>query len=115
MFLTAQRPVVQEEPPEEDVNINAIKEYVLNPIQAEKEFKVGNFYLKKGSHRAAARRFEEATKWNPAYAEAWLKLGEAREKLGAKKEARAAWTKFLELEPDSKDARDIRKKLNSKK
>ena len=33
------------------------KEYVFNPLQAEKEISAGNFYLKKGNLRAAARRY----------------------------------------------------------
>lgn len=116
LLLTAQKhPVPEQEPPEEDVNPNAVKEYVLNPLQAEKELKVGNFYFKKGSYRAAARRFEEATKWNPDFADAWMRLGEARAKLGAAKEAREAWNKFLELQPDGKAAHDIRKRLKSAK
>ena len=116
MFLMAQKPApVEQEPPEEDVNPNEVKEYVLNPLQAEKELKVGSFYFKKGSYRAAARRFEEATRWNPDFADAWLRLGEAREKLGARKEARDAWTKFLELQPDGKSANDVRKRLKKAK
>ena len=112
LLAAAQQPaVVEQEPPEEDVNPNEVKEYVLNPLQAEKEMKVGAFYFKKGSYRAAARRFEEATKWNPGLPEAWLRLGEAHSKLRNDKDARDAWTKFLELEPDSKASDDVRKRL----
>ena len=113
LLLSAQKPApVEQEPPEEDVNPNQVKEYVFNPLQAEKEMKVGGFYLKKGSYRAAARRFEEATKWDPNSAEAWLKLGDTHAKLGAQKEAREAWAKYLELQPDGKNADDVRKRMN---
>ena len=116
MLLAAQAPPVQEqEPPEEDVNPAQPREYVLNPLQAEKELKIGSFYYKKGSYRAAARRFEEAVKWNPGLAEAWLRLGEARAKLGWDKDAREAWTKYLELEPEGKQAKDVRKRLRKDK
>jgi tetratricopeptide (TPR) repeat protein len=112
VLAAAQAPApVEQEPPEEDVNPNAIKEYVLNPLQAEKELKVGAFYFKKGSYRAAVRRFEEATKWNPGFSQAWLRLGEANARLGRTREAREAWTKFLELEPDGKDSDNVRKRL----
>lgn len=98
------------EPPEEDESL-APKEYAFNPLQAENELKVGNFYFKKGSYRAAAMRFEEATRWNPNLAEAWLRLGEAREKLGDTKAARQAYEKFLALAPKHKRAAEIRKKI----
>jgi tetratricopeptide (TPR) repeat protein len=106
----AQEPVVQE-PPEEDVNTSAVKEYTFNPLQAAKEIRVGNYYFKKGSHRAAARRFEEALKWDPNSAEAYLRLGDTKTKLGDKAAARAAYLKYLELEPESREAAAIRKKV----
>jgi tetratricopeptide (TPR) repeat protein len=80
-------------------------------LQAEKEVRVGNFYWKKGSFRAAARRYEEATRWNPGLLEAYLKLGEAREKLRDSKGAREAYQKYLELDPKAKNAEEIRKRL----
>jgi tetratricopeptide (TPR) repeat protein len=101
------------EPPEEDVS-SAPKEYTLNPLQAEKEVRIGNYYFKKGSYKAAARRFEEATRWNPSLADAFLRMGDAQLKLKNPKEARAAYSKFLELEPDSKNAPAVKKKLAGK-
>jgi tetratricopeptide (TPR) repeat protein len=106
----AETPGQQQEPPEEDVS-EAKKEYALNPLQAEKEFKIGSFYMKKGSYRAAARRFEEALKWDPNMAEAWLKIAEAQTKLKNTAAAKAAYKQYLELRPDAKDAAEIRKKL----
>ena len=67
--------------------------------------------MKKGSFKAAAGRFEEATKWNPQLAEAYLLLGEAREKLKDTKAAKAAYEKYLELSPQAKDAAEIRKRV----
>ena len=98
------------EPPEEDESL-VPQEYSFNPLQAEKEFKVGQFYFRKGSYRAAARRFQEAAKWNPGYAEAYLRLGEAQEKLKDRKAAREAYSKFLELAPDHKRADEIKRRL----
>jgi tetratricopeptide (TPR) repeat protein len=109
-IASAQEAVVQE-PPEEDVNPQAVKEYSFNPLQAAKEIKVGNYYFKKGSHRAAARRFEEALKWDPNSAEAYRRLGDSKNKLGDTAAARTAYLKYLELEPDSKEAASIRKKV----
>ena len=101
-------------PVEEDTSL-ATREYGFNPVQAEKEIRTGNFYFKKGSYRAAAGRYEEATKWNSGEPEAWLRLGEAQEKLHDKKAAHAAYQKYLELASDAKNADEIRKKLEKLK
>jgi len=98
------------EPKEEDESLIP-KEYAFNPLQAEKEFKVGAFYFRKGSYRAAAGRFLEATRWNPGYAEAYLRLAEAQEKLKDAKAARQAYAKFLELAPDDKRGAEVRRRL----
>ncbi len=98
-------------PPEEDETLKAPREYTFNPLQAKNELRIGAFYYKKGSMRAAALRFEEATKWDPTNPEAFLRLGEARERMGDKKASHAAYAKYLELSPEAKDAAAIRKKL----
>jgi predicted TPR repeat methyltransferase len=107
------QPAVQE-PPEEDISVDQKTEYVLNPLQAEKEIRVGNYYLKKGSNKAAVRRYEEAVKWDPNSAEGWYKLGEAHSKMGNDKGVREAWKKYLELEPDGKYVAAVKKRLNQK-
>lgn len=104
----------EEVPPEEDESLS-VKEYSFNPLQAQKEVSVGNYYFKKGSYRAAAMRFREATKWNAGDAEAWLRLGEAAEKQKDGKVVREAFAKYLELSPDAKNAAEIRKKLEKLK
>jgi tetratricopeptide (TPR) repeat protein len=101
-------------PPEEDKSI-PVKEYAFNPIQAQKEIRTGNYYFKKGSYRAAVGRFQEATKWNDGEPEAWLRLGEAQEKLKDHKAAYEAYSKYLELASDAKNADEIRKKLEKLK
>ena len=99
---------------EEDTGVTVDKEYVFNPLQAEKELRTGDFYAKKGSHKAAASRYLEAVKWNPTLAEGWRKLAISREKLKDDKAAIEAWKKYLELDPAAKDAKAIRKKVDSK-
>ncbi len=101
-------------PPEENKSL-AVKDYAFNPVQAQKEIRTGNYYFKKGAYRAAAGRFEEATKWNDGEPEAWLRLGEAEERLKDHKAARNAYTKYLELASDAKNADEIRKKLEKLK
>ncbi len=109
-----QKPPVQQEPPVEDEALKP-KEYSFNPLQANKEVEIGNYYLKKHSYRAAVKRFTEATKWNPTDAMAFLRLGEADEKLKDAAAAQAAYAKYLELQPDAKNADSIRKKLSGKR
>lgn len=106
-------PTVQE-PPEEDISGDRPKEYTFNPLQAAKEIKIGNYYFKKGSYRAASGRFQEALKWDPNDSEAWLRLAETRSKMNNLKDARTAWNKYLELNPDGKEADSVRRKLKSK-
>lgn len=104
----------EEAPPEEDESLS-VKEYSFNPLQAEKEIRVGNYYFKRGKYRAAALRFREATKWNVGSGEAWLRLGEAAEKQNDTKSAKEAYAKYLELSADAKNAPEIRKKLEELK
>lgn len=113
--LFAQKPAAappqSQEPAEEDKTLQPPKEYSFNPLQAETEIKTGNYYFKKGAYKAAIARFREATLWNPQNAEAFLRLGNAFEKTKDRKNAREAYTKYLELAPDAKNAAEIKKKL----
>ena len=110
--LFGQKPEPQvQEPAEEDKTLAPPKEYSFNPLQAESEIKTGEFYFKKGNFKAATLRFREATKWNPQSAIAHLRLGNSLEKAKNMKGAREAYTKYLELAPDAKNAAEIKKKL----
>jgi tetratricopeptide (TPR) repeat protein len=109
--LSAQQPpAAQPEPPEEDEALQP-KVYALNPVQAKKEIVVGDQYLKKANYNAAVRRYLEATRWDPGSAEAFLKLGAAREKRREYEPAREAYSKFLELSDDPKEKDLVRKKM----
>ena len=103
-------PPQEQAPPEEDESL-VPKEYTFNPLQASKELKVGNYYFKQGKYRAASLRFLEATRWDGTLVEAFLRLGEAREKQHDWKGAAEAYAKYLELAPDAKDAADVKKRL----
>jgi tetratricopeptide (TPR) repeat protein len=100
----------EEEPPEEDESLKP-KEYTLNPLEAARNVTAGNFYFKKGNYRAAARRYDEASKWDPGNADAFLRLGETDEKLKDRVGARGAYSKYLELAPEAKNADEVKKKL----
>jgi tetratricopeptide (TPR) repeat protein len=101
-------------PAEEDKSFLS-EEHSFNPLQSQKSVEVGDEYFKKGSFRGAAYRYQDATLWNDGNAEAWRKLGMIEEKLKDTKAAKDAYSKYLELSPDAKDAAAIRKKLQSLK
>jgi tetratricopeptide (TPR) repeat protein len=101
-------------PPEED-KAKIQQQYSFNPVQSNKDVTVGEFYFKKNDFKAAAGRFREATKWNDGNAEAWLRLGDAEDKMHDAKAAREAWEKYLQLAPDAKNAADVRKKIEKLK
>ena len=98
------------EPPEEDESLIP-EQCVLNPLEATRNITAGNFYFKKGNFRAAANRFKRASCWDPSSAEAFLKLGEAEEKMKDRDGERDAYEKYLALAPDAKNAAEIKKKL----
>jgi predicted TPR repeat methyltransferase len=56
-------------------------------------------------------RFQEATRWDPGFAEAFRKLGESSEKARDYATARQAYTKYVELAEDPKDADEIKKRI----
>ncbi|MFL6448243.1 MAG: tetratricopeptide repeat protein [Bryobacteraceae bacterium] len=103
----------EENPPEEDESVMPEK-FVLNPLESDRNIRVGNYYWHKGKYRAAAGRYTRATKYNPNSPEAFFKLGEAEEKLKNRDAARQAFQKVMALAPDSKLASEAKKKLGSK-
>lgn len=108
--LSAQKPPQPPEPPEEDESL-APKVYALNPVQARKEIVAGDYYFKKPNYNAAAKRYLEATRWDPGSAEAFLKLGAAREKLREFGPAREAYSKYIQLAEDPKEKDAVLKKM----
>jgi tetratricopeptide (TPR) repeat protein len=109
--LSAQQPAAPPpEPPEEDEALQP-KVYALNPVQSKKEIIAGDYYLKKPNYSAAVKRYLEATRWDPGSAEAFLKLGEALEKLREYGPAREAYLKYIELGEDPKEKDALRKKM----
>ncbi len=111
----AQQSPDEGEPPEEDESLKP-RVYAFNPLEAERSIKVGNFYMHQATprgYRAAAMRFEEASKFNPNSAEAFLRLGEAEEKLKSKDKAKIAFGRAVQIDPSSKIGKEAEKKLSS--
>ena len=102
-----------QEPPEEDESLKP-KEYGFNPLQADKDIRIGNYYFKNHNYRAALSRYQEASKWNPGLAEAYLRIGEAAEKMKDKATAKQAYLKYIELAPASKEAEQLKKTWGGK-
>jgi tetratricopeptide (TPR) repeat protein len=107
-------PAEEQNPPEEDESLRP-KEYSFNPLQAAKEIKIGDYYMKRGKYKAAIMRYTEATKWNTQSADAFFKLGEAQEKQEDDKAARIAYQHALEIEPDGKLSGEVKKRLEKLK
>jgi tetratricopeptide (TPR) repeat protein len=109
----AQNPPEEAIPPEEDESV-APEKFALDPLESDRNVKVGNYYWRKGNYRAALGRYERATKFNPNSAEAFFKIGEAEEKLKNKDAARLAFQRVIQVAPDSKLAQEAKKKLGNK-
>jgi len=83
-----------------------------DPLRAEKDIQVGQYYMKKGDLDAAIDRFQDATNAKPGYALPFRYLGEAQEKKGLKREAIKSYTRYLDLFPRADDAEKIHKRID---
>ena len=82
-----------------------------DPLRAEKDLEVGQYYMHKGDVDAAIDRFQDATLAKPGYAVPFRYLGEAQEKKGLKKQAIKSYQRYLDLVPRADDGDKIRKKI----
>jgi tetratricopeptide (TPR) repeat protein len=82
-----------------------------DPLRAEKDLEVGQYYMRKGDLDAAIDRFQDATTAKPGYAIPFRYLGEAQEKKGLKKPAIKSYQRYLDLYPHAEDGEKIRKKI----
>ena len=82
-----------------------------DPLAAEKDLQVGQYYMHKGDVDAAIDRFQDAIAAKPGYAVPFKFLGEAQEKKGLKKPAIKSYQRYLDLYPKAEDAEKIRKRI----
>jgi tetratricopeptide (TPR) repeat protein len=82
-----------------------------DPLRAEKDLEVGQYYMRKGDVDAAIDRFQDATTAKPGYAIPFRYLGEAQEKKGLKKQAIKSYQKYLDMVPHADDADKVRKRI----
>jgi tetratricopeptide (TPR) repeat protein len=90
---------------------NAPDQPAWDPLRAEKDLEVGQYYMKKGDLDAAIDRFQDATTAKPGYAIPFRFLAEAQEKRGLKKQAIKSYQRYLDLYPHAEDSDKIKKKL----
>lgn len=115
MLLRAQNSKPQDtrqqvqEPPEEDQSFKP-RTYDFNPLKAAQSITAGDFYFDKKNYNAAKNRYMDATLYDPGNGKGFEKLGEADEKMHDFKGAVAAYKKFLDLEPTSKEIAEIKKR-----
>jgi tetratricopeptide (TPR) repeat protein len=82
-----------------------------DPLRADRDMQVGEYYLHKGDVDAAIDRFQDAILAKPGYGLPFRYLGEAQEKKGFKKPAIKSYQRYLELVPKADDADKIKKKI----
>jgi tetratricopeptide (TPR) repeat protein len=91
---------------------NASDQPKWDPLRAEKDMQVGQYYMHKGDVDAAIDRFEDATTAKPGYALPFRLLGEAQEKKGLKKQAIKSYTRYLDLYPHAEDKDKVQKRID---
>ena len=91
---------------------NAPEQPTWDPLRAEKDMQVGEYYMHKGDLDAAMDRFEDATLAKPGYALPFRYLGEAQEKKGMKKKAIKSYQRYLDLYPKAEDKDKIQKRID---
>ena len=96
----------------DSVTQNATDQPAWDPLRAEKDLEVGQYYMRKGDIDAAIDRFQDATAAKPGYAIPFRYLGEAQEKRGLRKQAIASYSRYLDLYPHAEDGDRIRKKID---
>src|SRR6201984_2019212 len=90
---------------------NAPDQPSWDPLRAEKDLEVGQYYMRKGDLDAAIDRFQDATVAKPGYAVPFKYLSEAQEKKGLKKQAIKSYQRYLDLYPHAEDGDKVRKKI----
>jgi len=91
---------------------NAEDQPKWDPLRAEKDLEVGQYYMRIGKIDAAMDRFQDAIDAKPGYAVPFLYLGEAQEKKGMKRDAVKSYKRYLELYPHAEDKEKVQKKID---
>jgi tetratricopeptide (TPR) repeat protein len=107
----APQPKPPAKPNQDSATQSAPDQPTWDPLRAEKDLEVGQYYMKRGDYDAAMDRFNDAIEAKPGYAVPFKYLGEAQEKKGLKKRAIKSYQRYLDLVPHAEDAEKVRKKI----
>jgi tetratricopeptide (TPR) repeat protein len=90
---------------------NADDQPMWDPLRADKDLEVGQYYMRKGDVDAAMDRFQDAILAKPGYALPFRYLGEAQEKKGLKRDAIKSYSRYLDLYPHAEDKAKVEKRI----
>ena len=111
-FIFAQsKDAAKPKPNTDSATQNAPDQPMWDPLRAERDLQVGQYYLHKGDVDAAIDRFQDAALAKPGYAIPFRYLGEAQEKKGLKRDALKSYSRYLDLYPHAEDKEKIEKKI----
>jgi tetratricopeptide (TPR) repeat protein len=99
-------------PNKDNATQNSSDQPTWDPLRAEKDLEVGQYYMRRGDVDAAIDRFQDATVAKPGYAIPFRFLGEAQEKKGLRKQAIKSYQRYLDLYPHAEDREKIQKKID---
>ena len=83
-----------------------------NPMLAEENLEIGDFYYKRKNYKAAIQRYIEALEYQPNLIKAFEALAKAYEKNDEFDKAINTYRDFLDKYPDSPKASDFRDRLS---
>jgi outer membrane protein assembly factor BamD (BamD/ComL family) len=92
-------------------NSNAAAKKEPNPMLAEKNINIGNFYFKRKNYAAAIERYLEAIEYQPNSIPAYEALARAYEKNGEFTKAIETYKNFIDKYPNSPKSPEFRTKL----
>jgi tetratricopeptide (TPR) repeat protein len=82
-----------------------------NPLKANKDIQVGDFYFKRKNYKGALERYKDALYYKPNDAVATFRVGECEEKMGNKAEAKKYFEQYLKILPDGPLAKEAHASL----
>ncbi len=82
-----------------------------NPMKAQKDIGVGDFYFKRKNYKAAMERYKDALYYKNGDAVASFRLAVCQEKLGDKEEAKKYFEQYLKILPEGPFAKEARASL----
>jgi tetratricopeptide (TPR) repeat protein len=82
-----------------------------DPMKAQKDVEIGDFYYKKENYRAAESRYREALYWQDNNAQATFRLATCLEKLTRPDEAKKYYESYLKILPHGPSAAEAQRAL----